>query len=572
MQNNNHKLVYALVALLLAAPAMAASVRHARPHHPAFQKTAAIRAPHFCTSVAVDPTSYVTLGKSSVIPLSAPAVRVFTSSKTDVFSSKKGGAGNRMTLFAGSKTKVIAATKTGVIAGSKTNVVAVQSSPDSKPAPPTPGATKSEEGVGDVSITLLSPKQLFFLGKKTGTMNIVLQSADGRCFVRDIVVAIDPSVLQDKLTQLMPDETGLRVVAAGNSLVLTGTVSDAVKLDEAMTLATAYANDKKIINLLRLRAPQEVMLEVKIAEVSKTLLDKLNIDFARLLTAPGSGTSRIISGIIGGGPATFGQFHNGIGGALVNGIGGGAVGAPPGAAVGTLTASGSGATLLGVDAQKQDGLVRVLAEPNLTAISGQSASFLSGGKIFIPVSQTNNNGAPTITLEEKKFGVGLTFTPTVLQDGHINLKLTTEASELSQTGSPFTTVGGVTAVLPSLTTRQADTTVELKDGQSFAIAGLIRNNITESIHRFPGLGDMPVLGALFRSTEFQKDQTELIFVVTPHLVKPTNDKIVLPTDMHKAPSVADALLLGKTEGTAPVAPTGQAGASPISAAPAGKTK
>jgi pilus assembly protein CpaC len=181
------------------------------------------------------------------------------------------------------------------------------------------------------------------------------------------------------------------------------------------------------------------------------------------------------------------------------------------------------------------------------AISGQSASFLSGGKIFIPVAQTHNGGAPTITLEEKEFGVGLKFSPTVLDGTRVNLKLVSEVSELSQTGSPFTTVGGVTAVLPSLTTRRVDTTVQLNDGQSFAVAGLIRNNVTQTLSRFPGLGDVPVLGALFRSTEFQKDQTELIFIVTPRLVKPATG-LAAPTDTHATPSQADAILLGKAEG------------------------
>ena len=192
----------------------------------------------------------------------------------------------------------------------------------------------------------------------------------------------------------------------------------------------------------------------------------------------------------------------------------------------------------------------MLAEPNILAISGQSASFLSGGKIFIPVAQSNTAGGTTITLEEKEFGVGLKFMPTVLDGTRVNLKLVSEVSELSQTGSPFTTVGGVTSVLPSITTRRIDTTVQLNDGQSFAIAGLIKNNMTESIKRFPGVGEVPIVGALFRSTEFQQDQTELIFVVTPRLVKPLTTAVVLPTDNHIAPNRADVLFMGKAEGKA----------------------
>jgi pilus assembly protein CpaC len=185
------------------------------------------------------------------------------------------------------------------------------------------------------------------------------------------------------------------------------------------------------------------------------------------------------------------------------------------------------------------------------AISGQHASFLSGGKIFIPVSQTNNNGVPTITLEEKEFGIGVKFIPTVLDGSRINLKLVSEVSDLSQTGSPFTTVGGITAVLPSLSVRRADTTVQLNDGQSFVIAGLIKNNFTETIKRFPGLGEVPVLGALFRSSEFQNAQTELLFVVTPRLVKPLTEAPRLPTDNHVVPSRSEVYFNGSLEGAVP---------------------
>jgi pilus assembly protein CpaC len=263
-----------------------------------------------------------------------------------------------------------------------------------------------------------------------------------------------------------------------------------------------------------------VMLEVKIAEVSKTLLDKFGIDFARMFTAADGLTSKVISGIFGGAAATFGK---------------------------TNQANGVNSLLLGVNAQKKDGLVRVLAEPNIMALSGQSASFNSGGKIFIPVAHTRDIGGSTITLEEKPFGVSLKFSPTVLEGDRVNLKLVSEVSELAQTGSPFTTTGGVTSILPSLTSRNIDTTVQLRDGQSFAVAGLIRNNITETLSRFPVLGELPILGALFRSTEFQKDQTELIFIVTPRLVKPAA-ALPAPTDYHGEPGRAAITLLGRAEG------------------------
>ena len=219
---------------------------------------------------------------------------------------------------------------------------------------------------------------------------------------------------------------------------------------------------------------------------------------------------------------------------------------------GLLEALNVGKTALSIDGQNDDGLVRMLAEPNLMAVSGQSASFLSGGKIFIPVSQTNSGsaGGSTITLEEKEFGIGVRFTPTVMDGTRINLKLVSEVSDLSQTGSPFSTVNGVVSILPSLSVRRADTTVQLNDGQSFVIAGLIKNNSTAAVKRFPGLGEVPVLGALFRSSEFQKDQTELLFVVTPRLVKPLAEVPILPTGNHLEPKPADVLLYGTVEAPA----------------------
>jgi pilus assembly protein CpaC len=279
------------------------------------------------------------------------------------------------------------------------------------------------------------------------------------------------------------------------------------------------------------------MLEVKIAEVSKNLLDQLGASVNLTKTASsGLNTYSLISNFLSGG--------GGLAQALRIGRG-------------SIT----------VDAEKQDGLVRVLAEPNIVAISGQSASFLSGGKIFIPVSQDiNASGIPKITLEEKEFGVGLKFTPTVLDGGRVNLKLISEVSELSQTGSPFTTLGGFTAILPSMTTRRIDTTVQLGDGQSFVIAGLIKNNMTETLNRFPGLGEVPVMGALFRSTEFQTDQSELMFVVTPRLVKPLATAVALPTDNHIVPSRGGVMLMGTGEGVAP-APIRTSIAEPTPLAP-----
>ncbi|MDB5763796.1 MAG: Type secretion system secretin RcpA/CpaC [Herminiimonas sp.] len=450
-----------------------------------------------CASVTVDPPTIVTLGKSSVIRLSTPASRMVIGGRSSGRAGKPIGSNDK------------------------------SASPAPANAPPTAApAQVGSDGVADVDITLLSPTELFFLGRVPGSMNVVLQNSDGRCVIKDIIVTIDPNTLQAKLTELMPEETGIRVRGAESALVLTGNVSNAIMLDDVMSLATSYGDGKKVVNLLRIMTPQQVMLEVKIAEVSKTLLDKLGsrVDIARSGNGGTDNYSLLSSFLSKGG--------------------------------GLLEVLRVGRTAVAIDGQKEDGLVRILAEPNIMAISGQQASFLSGGKIFIPVAQTNNGGVPTITLEEKEFGIGVKFTPTVLDGTRVNLKMVSEVSDLSQTGSPFTTVGGVTAVLPSLTVRRADTTVQLNDGQSFVIAGLINNNVTETIKRFPGLGEVPVLGTLFRSSEFQNNQTELLFVITPRLVKPLAEVPRLPTDNHVVPSRSEVYFNGSLESyvPAPAAP------------------
>jgi pilus assembly protein CpaC len=191
-------------------------------------------------------------------------------------------------------------------------------------------------------------------------------------------------------------------------------------------------------------------------------------------------------------------------------------------------------------------MVKILAEPNVMAISGQEGTFLAGGKIFIPVSQDNNR----ITLEEREFGVGLRYTPTVLPGGRINLHVAPEVSELSREGVGFTAAGMPgNLILPLITTRRSSTTVQLFDGQSFAIGGLIKSNLTTGVKATPFLGEVPVLGALFRSTDFQEERSELLFVITPHLVKPLPPNYSLPTDNVAAPTRADILLSGKVEGS-----------------------
>jgi pilus assembly protein CpaC len=424
-------------------------------------------------------------------------------------------------------------------------------------------------------VTLISARELYLLGKSFGSTNVIMWRKGGPTTIIDVAVSADATALQDRLRMLLPDEKEIRVSAAADSLVLSGVVSSAQKASQAvqiaesfiraysrgLTLAVTAGNQTaqqgeqisvgqsviagaggsgqnlapRVVNLLRVSQDQQVMLEVTVAEVSKTLLDQLGvgIDSARVR---GSWRYSILS-----------NFLTDSAGLL-----------------GAVSRSGNSVV---VDAERRDGLVKVLAEPNIVAISGQEASFLAGGKIFIPVARANAlGGGTTITLEEKEFGVGLKFTPMVLDGGRIHLKVAPEVSELSQTGSPFTTIDGTTAVLPSFTTRRAQTSVQLMDGQSLAIAGLIKNNVTETVRKLPVLGEIPILGALFRSSEFQSDRSELMFVITPRLVRPIAGDMALPTDSFVPPTRGEFFLGGQLEGSgsadippdrprAPVAPS-----------------
>lgn len=470
-----------------------------------------------CQSVQVGKSSVITLGQIEIIPLTVSAKRIFI--------------GGLSSGYAGKPEEI----KEGV----QNDARQAQSQ------------TSTSNGVAEVDVVLLSPKELYLLGKKTGTMNVILQGQNDQCTVMNVMVTMDAAALQDRLGQLIPSQKGIKVSAVENTYILSGTVSDAVKVDQAVTLANAYAGGtagsnsaSRVVNMLQVSAPQQVMLEVKMAEVSKNLLDKLGAQF-NASRSNGGVAYAIASGFL----ALTGSATKGV-----------------------LTIS-HGNTSIAIDAQNKDGVVKILAEPNIIAISGQEGSFLAGGKIFIPVSQSVTGGIPTISLEEKEFGIGLKFTPTVLEDGLINLKVAPEVSELSQTGIAITS-GSNASILPSFTTRRATTTVQLRDGQSFAIAGLIKNNVTETITRFPILGEIPILGALFRSSEFQHDKTELLFVITPRLVKPLPPDYALPTDSFVVPTDKEFFLNGKLEGKpdastpAPVAPAPKA-TKPVGAEPDG---
>ena len=432
-------------------------------------------------------------------------------------------------------------------------------------------------GVADVDVLLLAPTEVYLLGKTIGSTNVVMLDRAGTCTAFDVVVGMDTTALQAVIAQLLPGEKEIRVTPAFDSIVLSGVVSDTEALSRTIDLANAYVRtgagdsqrNPRIVNMLEVGAPQQVMLEVKVAEISKALLDKFGIDFARAYVPGDSSMMRFLSGIFGGAAGAIGQISgtggNGVPFSSVDTVVGGTV-PLPGVSGGNVTVTydattgrptyttsygtvpGRGVTNGVLNMQKTDGLVKILAEPTVMAISGQTGSFLAGGKIFIPVSQeSSNGGGRTVTLEEKEFGVSVKFTPTVLGNGRINLRVRPEVSELNVAGVQIS-AGGVNAVLPSFTSRKAETTVQLMDGQSFAIGGLIKNNTTTNIKAFPFIGELPVVGALFRSTEFQTDRSELVFVITPRLVKPLPANFRLPTDGYVPPTRSELILGGKLEG------------------------
>ena len=410
---------------------------------------------------------------------------------------------------------------------------------------PEPVRHRSVGNAGVAQAMLVAPDTLYLLGVDVGTTNMIIQGKSGACSVVDISVVMDPTAIQAALANALPDEKNIKVSSANETIVLTGSVADSAAVARAGELAVAFVQETsrsltrknddsgtaaqggaspdksplgkaRVINMLSVNAPQQVMLEVKIAEVSKTLLERLE-GGVTLKFNSGSWATTLLSNFLSG------------------------------AAGGMLENRKTNGNLIRADAQKTDGLVRILAEPNVMAVSGQEGSFLAGGRIFIPVAQDNNK----VSLEEKEFGVGLRFTPTVLAGGRINLRVAPEVSEVSREGIGISAAGFTGgAVLPLITTRRASTTVQLYDGQSFAIGGLIKNNMVTNMKGLPVLGEVPILGALFRSADYQQDRSELVFVVTVHLVKPLPPNYSLPTDKISVPGRAEFLLGGRMEGKA----------------------
>jgi pilus assembly protein CpaC len=573
IMTQSHSMVPAAGLRLLGRTLLAVAAGAAAPAAwsqavPAKDEPAVAGAP--CSRVQMAPAVQVGVGKSTVVRPAAPVARVLlgnpegshagrpaeTTGKDDANSQRNGGSAE----------------------------------PRGRP------------GVADVDVLLLSPVEVYLLGRTVGTTNVVLLDRSGQCTAFDVVVSMDTSALQLLLAQLLPAEKDVRVASAYDSLVLTGTVSDAGVVSSVMDLANAYVrgntsagasgSNPRIVNLLSTGAPQQVMLEVKVAEVSKALLDQFGINFSRAYV-PGDGSMlRFLSGIFGGAAGTVGQISGtgpGVPKSSVDAVVGGAItGSGANAAVGgNVTTSvdgngrvvytttygtvpGRGVTNAALNMQKTDGLVRVLAEPTVMAISGKEGRFNAGGKIYIPVAQRNEGTGSTVTLEEKEFGVSVRFRPTVMDAGRINLEMLSEVSELNREGVGISAPGvGSLAVLPAFSSRKVSTTVQLMDGQSFAVGGLIKNSSITNIKAFPLLGELPVIGALFRSTEFQSDKSELVFVVTPRLVKPLPPDYQLPTDHHVPPTRSELIWQGRLEGRAAPAADRAVAPAPAASAPTG---
>ena len=382
---------------------------------------------------------------------------------------------------------------------------------------------------------VLSPTQIYLTGKTTGITNLTLWNESGKMMgMYDVVITPDLSRLKENLHKALPDEKGILVTSSHDHITLSGTASNANNLSHSLSIAEAYA-PKKVINSMQVGGVQQVMLEVRVAEMSRELVRRLGIN-ATAATPQGFGMTALnqLTSMLGGN--SFGQTTGGLLSSTLN-LTQNATSAVNGAfqfQTGNITWSGF------IDALHQESIVKVLAKPTLVALNGQEAAFLAGGEFPIPVPQAFG----LVTIQFKKFGVGLVFTPNIVNSKHISLNVAPEVSELDFQNA-LRTQG---FVVPAITTRRASTTIELADGQSFAIGGLMRDNVREIISKYPGLGDIPILGALFRSTSFQKDETELLIIVTAHLVKPLDMTAqTLPTDYYVEPNDFEFYLLGFAE-------------------------
>jgi len=416
--------------------------------------------------------------------------------------------------------------------------------------------------VGNEDIADILPvtdRSIYVLGKKMGTTSLTLYDAGGRVItIVDVAVGPDVIALSEQLRTMVPGEN-IEARISNDSIVLTGLVSSAGAADKAAKLASAFAGDK-VINLLSMGSSQQVMLEVRFAEVNRTAGKEIGV--SSFMRSNGGK----FSGAIGNGaqlvPGKDISVETTIGGVTTSTTMPGAPILQLSAITDTFGIFRRTFNFAGLDidatlnALETRGLSKTLAQPTLIALSGEKASFLAGGEFPVPVVQGSGSTSGTgnqapITVEFKPFGVSLAFTPTVLGDKTISMIVEPEVSAIDPSAS--FTLGNIT--IPGLRTRRASTTLELRDGESFAIAGLLQRDFETTVRQVPLLGSIPIIGSLFRSSGFRKGETELLIVVTPRLVAPISpSQVRLPTDRVKDPSENETFLLGQPYHPLPVEP------------------
>ncbi len=377
-------------------------------------------------------------------------------------------------------------------------------------------------------IATLSERTIYILGRAPGRTTMTLLGVEGNLIANvEIQVVPDLAEFRERLREILPSEP-IEVRSANDGIVLSGTVSSGQTVDRALELADRYAPGR-VSNMMMVGGTQQVMLRVRFAEMSRTVRRDLGVSLGVAGSAFNSdgGFTLGNNGSDTAGPGTYGV------GALLPANMTGRNGA-----MGVSFGNNSLQVSVLLEALESNGMVRTLAEPNLTALSGQSASFVAGGEFAVPVQDENGT-----SVEFRPFGIRLDFTPTVVDDEIINLTMSAEVSSIDRTELE---VNGI----PGLRTRTAATTVEMRDGESFAIAGLLQDDFRDSIGQVPWLGDIPVLGALFRSASYQREQSELVIIITAHLVSPTRgEAFALPTDRVRIPTENELFLLGRPAGT-----------------------
>jgi pilus assembly protein CpaC len=369
-------------------------------------------------------------------------------------------------------------------------------------------------------IQVKSAKLFYVFGKQTGETTLFAVD-EGENVIYSASIAVSPNIarLQETIDSLLPTSS-IKIQNINGLVLLTGNALSPDDADTAQSVVrSVLGGSPNVMNRIQISTPTQVNLRVKIAEMSRDTLKQLGFNWNAILTGASNafvfGQGREIFRVLrdSNGDITGKEFIN----------------SPEANSVGFNNVGGKHDLGVMMDALENENYISILAEPNLTALSGETASFLAGGEFPIPIP---NAGFGTVTLEFKQFGVGLTFTPTVLSENKINLRVAPEVSQLSDAGA--ITINNIT--VPALTTRKANTTVELASGQSFAIAGLLQNNITEAVSKFPWLGDIPILGTLFRSTKFQRSETELVIIVTPYIVRPVGqNRLMSPIDVNHLP-------------------------------------